>query len=146
MEVCIGGVWGTVCDDWWYSSDARVVCRQLGFEVDSGACAFIDSLILHKFFTSMNDTYLLDDNSTFGYDSASLSDLYTTTCHTDVYSSSYCCATFGQGSGPIYLDRVSCTGRESSLLDCQYNQNEIGNLRSCSHYEDAGVRCPCKDL
>ena len=34
MEVCIGKVWGTVCGDGWSSSDARVVCRQLGFEVD----------------------------------------------------------------------------------------------------------------
>ena len=88
VEVKYNGEWGTVCDDGWDSTDAGVVCRQLGFG-SSGAA----------------------------------------------YNRAY----FGQGSGSIWLDSVTCTGNESILASC--NHLGVGITRSCSHYEDAGVRC-----
>ena len=44
LEVCIGKMWGTVCDSYYYWSNSllRVACRQLGFEVDQGAGVFSD--------------------------------------------------------------------------------------------------------
>lgn len=46
-------------------------------------------------------------------------------------------AEFGPGSGPIALNSVQCTGHESSLIHCNFFLNE----NSCTHENDAGVKC-----
>ena len=51
-------------------------------------------------------------------------------------------APFGQGTGPVLLYYVRCTGTESSLLSCSHDGTY---LYHCSHSYDAGVVClPCK--
>ena len=90
VEICVHNAWGTICDDFWDNTDARVVCRQAGFS-DQNAIA-----------------------RSFAF--------------------------FGQGTDPIVLDDVRCTGTERRLIDCPYTATH-----NCNHFEDAGVTCqPCR--
>uniref|UniRef100_A0A3Q3LVG6 SRCR domain-containing protein n=1 Tax=Mastacembelus armatus TaxID=205130 RepID=A0A3Q3LVG6_9TELE len=49
-------------------------------------------------------------------------------------------AAFGQGSGPIWLDDVSCSGNEPSITHCRHSGFGVHN---CNHGEDASVVCEC---
>ena len=48
-------------------------------------------------------------------------------------------AGFGQGSGSIWLDNVTCTGSELILASCGHLGVDVTS--SCSHSDDAGVVC-----
>ena len=57
----------------------------------------------------------------------------------------YSNARFGQGTGPIALNNLVCTGREASVFDC--GSDGLFNVGTCTHADDAAVECQeeCED-
>ena len=87
VEIQVGYEWGTICDDTWDLTDARVVCKMLGYQRAVRALQG---------------------------------------------------AHFGPGTGPIFIDDLTCTGTEPTIEVCKHK-----GLRShdCDHSKDAGVTC-----
>ena len=47
-------------------------------------------------------------------------------------------ARYGQGTGPIWLSRLTCIGNEPNLTNC--SQLSVGT-KNCTHSDDASVYC-----
>ena len=63
--------------------------------------------------------------------------------HGPTDSESFNGAYFGQGTGPIHLDRLFCSGDEERLTDCIHAPVLP---RQCGHDQDVGVRCSGKAI
>ena len=81
MDQSWGVEWGSICDNGWDDTTAKVACRQLGFAKGSKVVGVVES------------------------------------------------------SGPILMDAVSCTGKETDLGHCFYRWRD----HDCTHF--AGVEC-----
>ena len=46
---------------------------------------------------------------------------------------------FGQGAGPVVINTIVCNGNETDINNCT-----LTTPSTCSHYNDASVRCSGK--
>ena len=111
VEYCSNGLWGTVSDDSFDTRDGEVVCRKLGYQNPSKAMLTFPTLVSHVSLWSSLMPY--------------------TGVH--LFSSTY----YGQGTGPIVFDSLTCDGSESKLEDCGFSSTPYHD----SHSEDIGLHC-----
>uniref|UniRef100_A0A8C4IM38 SRCR domain-containing protein n=1 Tax=Dicentrarchus labrax TaxID=13489 RepID=A0A8C4IM38_DICLA len=166
VEIYYSDTWGTVCNDYWDLNDAKVVCRELGFDTALSApqsAHFGEGtgpIWLNNVGCSGGESSLTDEDAGVeirltgsgstqcsGRVEIYLNDTWGTVCDDswDLNDSSVVCRELGCGtalsarqSGQIWLDDVDCSGSERSLTECWHRGFGTHN---CGHSEDAGVVC-----
>ena len=66
MEVCYDGVWGTVCNRGWDTTDARIVCKQLGFSSIGKTFRCLSVISLHRAKSEISYVFYVHDRCRIG--------------------------------------------------------------------------------
>ena len=110
VEVCLNQAWGGVCRNQFQPAEVIVVCRQLGgFTAGSSKARGVG---------------------------------HTCMVHNGPKSAGPRVLTGAQiniTSGPIFLDKLQCTGREARLVDC--NAGVVTGLVTCTNADTVGAVC-----
>ena len=91
LEVCVNGVWGTVCSSGWDKTDAYVACKQLGKGNSNRGIVWI------YIYTCINTSSCV--GPLIWYNSNQFSD----------------------GDYPIVVSNAGCGGWERTITDCTHN-------------------------
>ena len=110
VEVCLSGRWGTVSDNRWSAAEAHVVCRLLGYNTQG--------MSMYATCSCVNDKCISHYSGVIALPSAH----------------------FGEGTGPVLVYNVVCSGTELGLLDCSYS-TDTARDRNHSY---PGVICPLR--
>ncbi|XP_038644270.1 deleted in malignant brain tumors 1 protein-like [Scyliorhinus canicula] len=193
VEVYYNEKWGSVCDDSWDLTAARLVCKQLGcgdalqLTLPASCVPGTGPIWLNELDCFGNESFLWDcpKASRGSHDCSHKEDvkvmcsehkelrlvngkhrcegrveifyngIWGTLCSDNVdkrdaevickqlqcgphMSINYDARSFGEGSGPIWLDEIDCGSHESTLWQCQSNP---WGQHNCYHREDASVVC-----
>ncbi|PFX30127.1 Deleted in malignant brain tumors 1 protein [Stylophora pistillata] len=138
-----------------HNEDAGVVCRPKVAEIDK----FCWELDLTLIFTTAVRLVSLTNSRSSGRVEVQHNGIWGTICHDswDIRDADVVCnelgydgalsapgnATFGRGTGRIWLNDVQCVGNETSTLQCNHSG---WGVNICGHHEDAGVMCRPKGV
>ena len=67
-------------------------------------------------------------------------------CFIIIGGEQYGSSTYGQGSGPVFLGYMHCSGSEDSLMKCERSVFDFVNGLCANHYYDVGLKCERKFL
>ncbi|XP_073694584.1 scavenger receptor cysteine-rich type 1 protein M130 [Garra rufa] len=123
---CIWGNHTDVCD---HTRDVGVFCDStLRFQGGSGMCSGrVEIFNNRQWGTVCDTTWDLLDSIVVCKERGCGKPLA-------VYYNAY----FGKGTGPVWMDGIGCTGRESVLKNCAFSG---WGVTTCTHVDDAGVTC-----